>query len=148
MFGIRLRELRKQKGLTMKELGKKFTLAESTISGYENGNRKPDLEMIDAFADYFEVTADYLLGRTDNPSPVFNKSSAVKEKDERDIAKRMEEIRSDLTKQDGLSFHGEPLSEEAIESLMDAMEHVVRQTQIINKKFIPKKYRKDENNNQ
>lgn len=65
MFGNRLRELRKSKGLTMKELGKKFSLAESTISGYENGNRKPDLEMINSFADFFEVSSDYLLGRTD-----------------------------------------------------------------------------------
>lgn len=141
MFGSRLRELRKNNGLTMKELGKKFSLAESTISGYENGNRKPDLEMIDAFANYFKVSSDYLLGRTDNhvPTELLNPIS----KDERDIAKRMEEIKKDLTKQDGLSFNGEPLSEEAIESLMEAMEHVVRQTQIINKKFIPKKYRKD-----
>ncbi|KIL74180.1 helix-turn-helix domain-containing protein [Bacillus badius] len=67
MFGARLRELRKKKKMTMKELGAKFSLAESTISGYENGNRKPDLELINAFADFFEVSVDYLLGRTDNP---------------------------------------------------------------------------------
>lgn len=145
MFGSRLRELRKIKGLTMKELGKKFSLAESTISGYENGNRRPDLEMIDAFADFFNVSSDYLLGRSDNPIPseLLNPTS----KDEKDIAKRMEEIRKDLSKQDGLSFHGEPLSDEAIESLMEAMEHVVRQTQRINKKYIPKKYRDEDNNN-
>lgn len=141
MFGARLRELRKKKGLTMKELGKRFSLAESTISGYENGNRKPDLEMIDGFADFFEVSSDYLLGRTDNVS--LQKSNQVADKDEKDIAKRMEKIREDLTKADGLSFQGEPLSEEAVESLMEAMEHIVRQTQRINKKYIPKKYRED-----
>ncbi|WP_447579965.1 hypothetical protein, partial [Acinetobacter baumannii] len=64
--------------------------------------------------------------------------------DAKDIAKRMGEIREDLTKADGLSFQAEPLSEEAVESLMEAMEHIVRQTQRINKKYIPKKYRKDE----
>lgn len=65
MFGNRLRELRKERKLTMKELGKKFSLAESTISGYENGTRKPDSETINAFADFFEVSTDYLYGRTD-----------------------------------------------------------------------------------
>lgn len=57
----------------------------------------------------------------------------------------MEEFRKDLTKQDGLSFNGEPMSEEAIESLSEAMEYAFRQTQRINKKYIPKKHRKDDN---
>lgn len=143
MFGARLRELRKKKGLTMKELGKKFSLAESTISGYENGNRKPDLEMIDAFADFFEVSSDYLLGRTDRI-----KEADLNSKEEKDVAKRLEQIRRDLesgsSDGDGLAFHGEPMSEEAIDSLMDAMELIVRQTQRINKKYIPKKYRDKE----
>lgn len=68
MFGKRLRELRKGKKLTMKELGDKLSLAESTISGYENGNRKPDMEILQKFADFFEVTTDYLLGRTHKPN--------------------------------------------------------------------------------
>ncbi|WP_018130974.1 helix-turn-helix domain-containing protein [Effusibacillus pohliae] len=68
MFGERLRQLRKQKNLTMKEFGKKFGLAESTISGYENGTRTPDLETIEKFADFFGVTVDYLVkGRTEPP---------------------------------------------------------------------------------
>lgn len=69
------------------------------------------------------------------------------EKDEKDIAKRMEEIKKDLSSDGGLSFLGEPMSEEAIESLIEAMEYAVRQTQRINKKYIPKKYRKDDENN-
>ncbi|MGQ7886817.1 helix-turn-helix domain-containing protein [Paenibacillus sp. WC2504] len=49
----------------MKELGSKFNLAESTISGYENGTRKPDSETMEKIADYFEVSVDFLLGRSD-----------------------------------------------------------------------------------
>lgn len=67
--GKRLRNLRKEKGLTMKDLGKTFSLAESTISGYENETRKPDLETVDKFADFFEVSADYLMGRSVSKSP-------------------------------------------------------------------------------
>ncbi|PFY08596.1 helix-turn-helix domain-containing protein [Bacillus toyonensis] len=63
MIGENLRKLRKQNNLTMKELGKKLNLAESTISGYENGNRKPDYDTLNRFADFFEVSTDYLLGR-------------------------------------------------------------------------------------
>lgn len=65
MFGKRLRELRKQKNLTMKDLGKKFGLAESTISGYENGTRTPDLETIQKFATFFDVSMDYLVKGTE-----------------------------------------------------------------------------------
>lgn len=66
--GIRLRKLRKERKLTMKDFGAKFNLAESTISGYENGSRNPDLETIDKFASFFDVSVDYLMGRTIVPS--------------------------------------------------------------------------------
>ena len=69
MFPSRLRALRKQRKLTAKEFGEKFNLAESTISGYETGARNPDIETLEKFADFFGVSVDYLLGRTDDPSP-------------------------------------------------------------------------------
>lgn len=66
---LRLRELRKQKGITMKQLGEIVGVGESTISQYENGKRQPDYDTINQFADYFGVSVDYLLGRTDEKSP-------------------------------------------------------------------------------
>ena len=65
-------------------------------------------------------------------------------KDEKDIAKRIEEFKKDLSRVDGLNFSGEPMSEDAKESLIEAMDHIFRQTQRINKKYIPKKHRTDE----
>lgn len=59
----KIRELRKEKGLTMKALGAIFSLSESTISLYENGKHYPDIETMQKFADFFGVTVDYLLGR-------------------------------------------------------------------------------------
>lgn len=56
----------------MKEFGSRFGIAESTISGYENGIRTPDLDTITKFADFFEVTVDFIIGRSD--SPIFTKS--------------------------------------------------------------------------
>lgn len=71
IFGKRLRSLRQSKKLTMKELGKKFNLAESTISGYETGSRKPDMETTMKLADFFEVSIDYLYGRDDKDDSLF-----------------------------------------------------------------------------
>lgn len=65
VFGSRLRQLRKDRRLTMKEFGTKFDLAESTISGYETGIRNPDMTYIKRFAEFFDVTTDYLIGTSD-----------------------------------------------------------------------------------
>lgn len=69
MFGKRLKLLRDKHNLSQQELGKSLSLAKQTISGYENGTRKPDQDILMRFADYFGVSVDYLLGRTDDPSP-------------------------------------------------------------------------------
>mgnify|MGYP006428516991 CR=1 FL=1 len=64
MFGSRLKKLRKEKNLTQTELGKIINVSASTIGMYERENRKPTPETLNQIADYFEVTTDYLLGRT------------------------------------------------------------------------------------
>lgn len=56
-----LRPLRKQKGLSMKELGQIFGIAESTVSQYETGKRDPDYEMLLKLSEFFSVSVDYLL---------------------------------------------------------------------------------------
>lgn len=148
MFGTRLRELRKEKNLTMKELGKKFSLAESTISGYENGNRKPDSEIINSFADFFEVSTDYLYGRTDNKgTDNKNELPQLTSKDERDIAKDLERAINSLNSKDGMaSFDGQTLDdmdEEDRELLIASLENSMRLAKRMAKqKFTPKKYRK------
>lgn len=60
----RLRELRKEKGLTQKELGKVANVSDRSVGFYESGERDPDTETVKIFADYFDVSIDYLLGRT------------------------------------------------------------------------------------
>ena len=63
IFGRRLKKLRERRNLKSKELAEIFQLAESTISGYENGHRKPDMETLLKFADYFNVEINYFFGR-------------------------------------------------------------------------------------
>lgn len=56
-----LKELRKAKGISLKELGSIVGVAESTMSLYENGKRQPDYETLLKLAEFFGVTVDYLL---------------------------------------------------------------------------------------
>lgn len=60
---INLRALRKQRGLTMKQLGAAIGVAESTVSLYESGKRSPDIETLMRIADCFDISIDSLCGR-------------------------------------------------------------------------------------
>lgn len=66
MLSERLRQLREEKALSQLELGKTLGIGNSTLSNYEAGYRAPDNETLVRIADYFSVTTDYLLGRTDD----------------------------------------------------------------------------------
>jgi transcriptional regulator with XRE-family HTH domain len=140
-IGERIVELREKKGWSQRELARRVNLNASVMNRIEKDKRPVTDQEIKIFASILDVSADYLLGSSNLGA---NQSHASK--DEKDIAKRLKEIRNDLTSGGALSFNGEPMSEEALESLMESMEHIVRQTQIINKKFIPKKYREEKDN--
>ena len=58
----KLKELRKEHKLSMKELGKILGLSESTISLYEAGKREPDIKTLIKIADYFNVSVDVFHG--------------------------------------------------------------------------------------
>lgn len=66
-FGFHLRTLRKNKGITQKQLAIGIGASERGIQQYELGERKPTFDMLISLADYFGVSLDYLVGRTDNP---------------------------------------------------------------------------------
>jgi transcriptional regulator with XRE-family HTH domain len=77
MLSKRLIELRKKKRITQMEISKKLGIARSTYAGYENGDRKPDSEMIIKLANYFGVSIDYLLCRTDDPTPPIEEKEKI-----------------------------------------------------------------------
>lgn len=64
MFANNLRNLRKEKKLSQAELGEILKLSQRTISSYENRERFPDQNTLNNIADYFQVSVDFLLGRT------------------------------------------------------------------------------------
>lgn len=133
----RIRELRKQKGLTMKQLGEVVDLAESTISQYETGKRQPDNETLFRLGEFFGVTVGYLLG-VEGPAP-----SPLSEKDQRDIARDVEALMAKLDSAEALEFDGDPMSDEARASIRAAMQLGLEAAKVKNKdRFTPKKYRK------
>src|SRR5690606_26402858 len=67
-FPKKLKQLRLMHKMTQEELGRKINVTKVSISGYENGNRSPDTETLQKIADIFEVSTDFLLGRTDTPN--------------------------------------------------------------------------------
>jgi len=71
-FGERLRELRRENHMTGDELGKKFNVTKTAISYWENGKSFPDEETIKKFADFFQVSTDYILGKSDIRNPYEN----------------------------------------------------------------------------
>ncbi len=63
---MRLKQLRKEKGISQQRLAIDLNVNQNTISRYENGEREADYKMLIKIADYFNVSIDYLLERTDN----------------------------------------------------------------------------------
>jgi transcriptional regulator with XRE-family HTH domain len=75
VFGKRLNQLRDKLGLTQKELSSRLGIPRTTYSGYENGSREPDHQTMEKFANYFDVSIDYLLGRTEDPKRVLKEQA-------------------------------------------------------------------------
>ena len=61
----KLRELREEKGYSLRELGEKIGMSASVIGNYERGDREPKLEVWEKLADYFEVSVPYIMGVSD-----------------------------------------------------------------------------------
>lgn len=62
---FRLQELRKERNISQLKLALDLNMNQNTISRYENLEREADYETLIKFADYFEVSLDYLFGRTE-----------------------------------------------------------------------------------
>ncbi len=64
---MRLKEIRKSRGISQLKLAMDLNMNQNSISRYENGEREADYETLIRFADYFDVSIDYILERTNNP---------------------------------------------------------------------------------
>ncbi|EGO63047.1 helix-turn-helix domain-containing protein [Acetonema longum] len=67
IFGFRLRELRQGHKISVPQLADTFKIHKGTVSNLELGKKSPSIDLAVALADYFNVSLDYLVGRSDNP---------------------------------------------------------------------------------
>lgn len=110
----RIKELAKSRGITLGALEEKLGLSRNSI--YTIKNKKPSAERLQLIADYFNVSTDYLLGRTDNPNIA---------KDDETIAGYTQD---DLRKmaENAKTFDGKPLTEDDINAIQNIIEIYLR----------------------
>lgn len=87
---IRFKECRNKKGVTQQDVADVLNITRAGYSNIENGKREPDYESLCKLADYFEVSIDYLLGRTNNPA-LIDEVFAAHTMDHSDLAPELAE---------------------------------------------------------
>lgn len=133
-------QLLQKYGVSAYKVAKETGVTQSTLSDWKRGRSTPKSENMKKLADYFGVSIDYLMSGKEDPQ---EKEPQLKPKDERDI-KTILANTEQLLKQDGLMFDGDPASQEAIESILSAMQIGMEMAKKKNKeKYTPKKYKKD-----
>ena len=139
MIGNTIRELRKEKKMSQSELGKFIGVSQTTVTAWETGRAEPSSTFVSKLADLFNVSTDYLLGRSDSKKEPYYE---LTEKEKNDIAVQAEKLMDGIESGENLNFYGEPATEEQKERLLidiqTAMEMNKRKAK---KKFTPKKYR-------
>jgi len=133
----RVKKLADKQGITIVELEEKVGFGRNSLYSWKKNN--PSSDKLAAVADFFGVSADYILGRTDTPT--FTK------KDEKDVQRILEELLDGLSNENSLAYMkngGEEIDEEDAELLRASLEKTVRRSKILAKeKFDPTKNRKD-----
>ena len=131
-FGNNLKLLRMQNSWTQTELAKLLNVAKGTVSNWENENRFPDKDTLNKIADVFNVSIDYLLGRTDeNTSTIV---APVTKKDIKDHNNFMEDAKA-------LFMNGE-LAEEDKEQIFKDISDLFWESKKINKEKYGRKKEK------
>lgn len=79
-FKYRIRDLRREKDITADELGNAVGVSRFSVSNWETGRNQPNNDILMKLCSYFNVSLDYLMGRTDVKQP-YKSTSAIKEDD-------------------------------------------------------------------
>lgn len=123
----RIKLLCKQRGISISKLEEKLSFPRGYL--YTLKKKVPGVDRLKSIADFFDVSTDYLLGRT--PTPTFTA------KDEIDVQKAVTDLIQGLSNKDSLAFlknNGEELDEEDAELLRSSLENVARQSLLLSKK--------------
>lgn len=135
-FNDMLKYLRVREKMSQAELADKLGVSKSTVGMYELGKREPDFETLEAIADLFNVDMNFLLDKV---------GSELSPKDERDIAKDLNRIMTEIKKGNNgpLYYNGIEMDDASINLLQNAIEYALRETKKENKvKYNPNKNKK------
>ena len=116
MFSQRLKYLRTEKKLTQNDMAELLGITRQGYAKYENGSGEPDINSIDKLANYFNVTTDYLLGRSDIKNPEEITYASIKNDEYAALTPYQKEVMDFFMNSESLSFHDKP------ENLLDALE--------------------------
>lgn len=134
----RIKALCDKEGLSISGLERKLDLGNGTVRRWANAY--PSADKLQKVADYFNVSTDYLLGRTEEKwAPTLTKN------DKKDIAKEVDELLEGIDNETGLAFDGYDmeLDEETKRLLKQSLTQTKELARLMaKKKFTPKKYRK------
>jgi len=132
----KIARLRKINGLTQVELAKKVGITTRALQNYEMGTRTPMIDTLTKIAYALDVEVDELV--TDNEHFIIE----AKEK----YGSRGKAAAEELVKNANALFAGGEISEEDKQNVMEALQEAYWRAKIKNKKYTPKKYRKDNKN--
>lgn len=144
MLGDKLKALREEKNLTQANLAKLLNISPSTIGMWEQNRRSPDNEALNKIADFFNVSSDYLLGRTNLQTSNTKDEIKLTEKDKKNIQKDLKNIMDDYREQkDGTKYYnGVELEDKDFDYLELAMQVALEKIKVNNKdKYTPKKFK-------
>lgn len=134
----RIKGLCDEKKVTFAEVERRIGISNGQIRRWDNVS--PKSETLQKVADYFDVSTDYLLGRTE-----VKRSIELTEKDEKDIQKELQNIINGLEGNSYAAFDGQTIDdmeEEDKELLIASLENTLRiAKKIAKQKYTPKKYR-------
>lgn len=123
MFGRKLKELRLEKKINQSELGEIIGISPSTVGMYERDQRFPDKDILGKIADYFDVSIDYLLGRTNEKNPNVRNSKINIDKNKKDVEDLLEETINQILDQDGLMLNGQIIDTNDLILLRNALKN-------------------------
>lgn len=142
----KLQKLMDSKGITKYRLAKETGVSYTGITKILSEQTKnPQIDSLKLIADYFGKPLDYFTEENENGKESYEQKEyyELTEKDERDIAIKLEAMMNDLETDASLSFMGEPMDEEDRDLLRISLENTLRMSrEMAKKKFTPKKYRK------
>ena len=142
-----LKQLRKSRGMTQKDLAIQIGISQNAISMYETGRREPDMRLLAAMGEALDVDMNALLGAAEKPAPELEEELPLNSRDYRDIGKKMRSMLELFDSEEALMFDGEPLDEETRELLKESYRSQLEMTKRLAKaKFNPNKNKKAQSN--